>query len=227
MLTKTLREVCFLKTLAPKEITQLLTIARLMRYKNGDLVFKRKDIGNNFFIVKSGRIKIFTTVGPQKKKTFAYLKKGDFFGEMSLLGGKVRSASAQAVEESELLVISRHNFRELILQNPDFTLKLLHTLVYRLNKCDKELESMIFHNILGRLADSLIDLSGDKRPKNVSKNVTMAIDQNELAEYMGTTRVPVCRAINTLKRSGVIDYKRGKLTVLDMEKLRAISGNAA
>ena len=44
---------------------------------------------------------------------------------------------------------------------------------------------------------------------------------------MGTTRVPVCRAINTLKRSGIIDYKRGKLTVLHMPKLRAISGNAA
>lgn len=227
MLTKILREVCFLKTLAPKEINKLLAIARLTRYKDGDLVFKKEDIGNNFFIVKSGRIKIFSAVGPQKKKTFAYLTKGDFFGEMSLLGGKVRSASAQAMEDSELLVISKNNFRELILQNPDFTLKLLHTLVDRLSKCDKELESMMFHNILGRLADALIDLSGDKRSKNPLKKVTMAIDQNELAEYMGTTRVPVCRAINTLKRSGVIDYKRGKLTVLDMVKLRAISGNAA
>jgi CRP-like cAMP-binding protein len=227
MLTKILREVCFLKTLAPKEIDQLLTIARLMRYKSGDLVFKKEDIGNNFFIVKSGRIKIFSAIGPQKKKTFAYLQKGDFFGEMSLLGGKVRSASAQAMEESELLVISRKRFRELILQNPDFTLKLLHTLVERLTKCDNELESMMFHNILGRLADSIIALIGAKHPKDVSKNITVAIDQNELAEYMGTTRVPVCRAINTLKRSGVIEYKRGKLTVLNMDKLRAISGNPA
>jgi len=54
----------------------------------------------------------------------------------------------------------------------------------------------------------------------------MSLNQNELAEYMGTTRVPVCRAINTLKRSGVIDYKRGELTVLDMDKLRSISGNS-
>ena len=227
MLTKILREVCFLKTLAPKEINKLLTIARLLRYKNGDLVFKKEDIGNNFFIVKSGRIKIFSAIGPQKKKTFAYLQKGDFFGEMSLLGGKVRSASAQAMEESELLVISRKKFRELILQNPDFTLKLLHNLVERLTKCDNELESMMFHNILGRLADSIIALIGTKRPKNVPGNVTVAIDQNELAEYMGTTRVPVCRAINTLKRSGIIEYKRGNLTVLNMGKLRSISGNAA
>ena len=177
--------------------------------------------------MKSGRIKIFSAVGPQKRKTFAYLKKGDFFGEMSLLGGKVRSASAQAMEESELLVISKSNFRELILQNPDFTLKLLHTLVARLIQCDKELESMMFHNILGRLADAIIALTGTRRSTNIPKTVTIAIDQNELAEYMGTTRVPVCRAINTLKRSGIIDYKRGNLSVLHMAKLRAISGNAA
>jgi len=222
MLTKILREVPFFRALTPKEISQVLSISKLKRYKNGELVFKKEDIGNNFFIVKSGRIKIFTAVGPQKRKTFAYLKKGDFFGEMSLLGGKIRSASAQAMEETELLVISRNNFRSLILHNPDFTLKLLHTLVDRLSKCDKEIGSMLFHNILGRLADAVIDLAPNKR----AKTVKMAIDQNELAEYMGTTRVPVCRAINTLKRAGVIEYKRGELSVLSMDKLRAISGNS-
>jgi CRP-like cAMP-binding protein len=209
--------------LAPKEIRRILSIAKLKRYESGELVFLKEDIGNHFFIVKCGRIKIFTAIGAGKKKTFAYLEKGDFFGEMSLLGGRVRSASAQAVEDSELLVISRKNFKALILQAPDFTLKLLHTLVNRLNKCDKEIESMLFHNILGRLADALIDLAGNNR----AKAIKMAIDQTELAEYMGTTRVPVCRAINTLKRGGLIEYRRGELTVLNMKKLRSLAGNAA
>ena len=221
MVTSALRKVCFFRALTPKEIAQLLSIARIKRYKSGEMVFRKEDIGNNFFIVKSGRIKIFTAIGPEKKKTFAYLKKGDFFGEMSLLGGVVRSASALAEDDSELIVISRNNFRELIRQSPDFTLKLLYTLTNRLNKCDKEIESMLFHNILGRLADAILDLAKDKH----AKTIKMAIDQNELAEYMGTTRVPVCRAINTLKRSGVIEYHRGELTVLSMEKLRSISGN--
>lgn len=222
MIARILRKVSFFKTLAPKEIRRILSIAKLKRYESGELVFLKEDIGNHFFIVKCGRIKIFTAIGAGKKKTFAYLEKGDFFGEMSLLGGRVRSASAQAVEDSELLVISRKNFKALILQAPDFTLKLLHTLVNRLNKCDKEIESMLFHNILGRLADAIIELAGSKR----SGTVKMSMDQNEIAEYMGTTRVPVCRAVNTLKRCGVISYKRGELTVLDMKRLRTIAGNA-
>ncbi|MBI4803279.1 MAG: Crp/Fnr family transcriptional regulator [Elusimicrobia bacterium] len=221
MVTKILQKVLFFKGLTHKEIKQILTIAHVKRYRPGELIFMKEDIGNHFFIVKSGKIKIFTSIGTEKRKTFAFLKKGDFFGEMSLLGGKVRSASAQAVEETELLVISKHNFKKLILENPDFTLKLLHTLVNRLNKSNKEVESMLFHNILGRLADTIIDLTKDKH----SSPLKMELDQNELAEYMGTTRVPVCRAINTLKKSGVIDYKRGELIVLNMKKLRSISGN--
>ncbi len=223
MLSKMLSKVCFFQALQPKDLNKVMAIGRLRRYKSGDLVFEKEDLGDNFFIVNSGRIKIFTSIGPEKKKTFAFLKPCDFFGEMSLLGGKVRSASAQAVEDSELLVISKKNFRDLISRSPDFTLKLLYTLADRLNKCDKEVESMLFHNILGRLADAIMDLAKDKH----AKVIKIKIDQNELAEYMGTTRVPVCRAINTLKRSGVIKYRRGELIVQDMDKLRSISGKAA
>jgi len=55
----------------------------------------------------------------------------------------------------------------------------------------------------------------------------MKMSQTEIADYMGTTRVPVCRAVNTLKRSGVISYKRGELSVLDMRRLRSIAGGAS
>jgi CRP/FNR family transcriptional regulator/CRP/FNR family cyclic AMP-dependent transcriptional regulator len=222
MTASALKKVPFFRGLPQREIERIFSISSIKRYSAGEMVFAKQDLGNNFFIVKSGRIKIFTSVGAGKKKTFAFLKKGDFFGEMSLLGGRVRSASAQAAEDSELFVISKTNFKRLILKNADFTLQLLHTLTERLNKCNKEVESMLFHNILGRLAEAILELSADKH----TRPVKMAIDQNELAQYLGTTRVPVCRAINTLKRSGVIDYRRGELVILDQVRLRSIAGNA-
>ena len=220
MVSTLLKQVSFFSGLSNTELNKVLAIAGVKKYAAGQMVFAKSDLGNQFFVVKSGRIKIFTSVGPEKKKTFAFLKKGDFFGEMSLLGGKTRSASAQAAKDCELFVIPKKNFKKLILENPDFTLKLLHTLVERLNKCNKDVESMLFHNILGRLADAILELSKDKH----SKPVRMAINQNELAQYLGTTRVPVCRAISTLKRSGVIDYRRGELVILNSERLHSIAG---
>ncbi|HAH32970.1 MAG TPA: hypothetical protein DCL44_11725 [Elusimicrobia bacterium] len=222
MISKILKQVPFFKGLTGKEINHILSIARERNCKPDEMIFLKAEIGNHFFIVKSGRVKIFTSIGTEKKKTFAFLKKGDFFGEMSLLGGKIRSASAQAVEPTELLVISRRNFKELILKNADFTLKLLHTLTIRLNNANKDVESMLFHNILGRLAEAIIGLSKNKH----SSPVKIKIDQNELAQYMGTTRVPVCRAISTLKRSRVIDYKRGQLIVLNPARLKSIAGTS-
>lgn len=220
MVTGILKQVSFFSGLNSAELNKVLSIAGVKSYRAGEMVFAKQDLGNHFFIVKSGRIKIFTTVGAGKKKIFAFLKKGDFFGEMSLLGGRGRSASAQAVLESELFVISKKNFRRLVIENPEFSLKLLQTLADRLYKANKEVESMLFHNILGRLAEAILDLSRDSR----SKPVKMAIDQNELAQYLGTTRVPVCRAINTLKRSGVIDYKRGELVILNQARLKSMAG---
>lgn len=221
MVTSLLKQVSFFKDLSNGDLRKIFSISGIRIYAPGQMVFAKEDLGNNFFIVKTGRIKIFTTVGGGKRKTFAYLKKGDFFGEMSLLGGRVRSASAQSVDESELFVISKKNFKRLIMENPEFALKLLHTLAERLQKCNKEIESMLFHNILGRLAEAILELSKDKH----TKPVKMAIDQNELAQYLGTTRVPVCRAINTLKRGGIIDYRRGELVILNQARLQSMAGN--
>jgi len=74
----------------------------------------------------------------------------------------VRSASAMAADETELYVISKRNFKRLIMANPDFTLKLLQTLADRLTRADREIASMLFHNILGRLAEAVLELAKGK-----------------------------------------------------------------
>ncbi|MBU2530161.1 MAG: cyclic nucleotide-binding domain-containing protein, partial [Elusimicrobia bacterium] len=153
-----LKKVPFFKKLNNRALEKLFSIAKIKKFDKGEIVFHKTEIGNNFFVVDSGKIKIFTAIGTTKKKTFAFLEKGDFFGEMSLLGSKTRSASAQAVADSVLLVINRLNFKKLLVKNPDFTLNLLQTLVIRLNTSNTEIENMLFHNILGRLAWKIIEL---------------------------------------------------------------------
>lgn len=215
-----IKKVPFFKGLRDTEIMQVIKIAHSRLYKKNEMIFRKEDIGNSFFIVKEGKVKIFTSIGGDKKKTFAFLNRGDFFGEMSLLGGRVRSASAQAAENTELYVISKRNFTKLIIENHEFTLKLLHTLAGRLTKADKEITSMLFHNILGRLAEAVLELTKTKH----STPLKVAIDQSELAQYLGTTRVPVCRAINVLKREGIIDYHRGELIILNQARLKSMAG---
>ncbi|MDT8287935.1 MAG: cyclic nucleotide-binding domain-containing protein, partial [Elusimicrobiales bacterium] len=124
-LHKALEQVTFLKGLGRPDLNHIVKIAAVRRYKAGDMVFNKEEVGKNFFILNAGKIKIFTSLGGGKKKTFAFLGKGDFFGEMSLLGGKIRSASAQALEDTELLVISKQNFGKLVARHADFSMKII------------------------------------------------------------------------------------------------------
>lgn len=221
-LHKALEKVTFLKGLGKADLNHIVKIASVRRYRAGDMVFNKEEVGKNFFIVNSGKIKIFSSLGGGKRKTFAFLGKGDFFGEMSLLGGKIRSASAQAVEDTELLAISKQNFGRLVVRHADFSMKIIRTLVERLDKANKEVESMLFHNILGRLASAILELEA----KSKAGPLTVAIGQGELAEYLGTTRVPVCRAVNSLKRSGIIDYQRGRIIIKSKARLQSMAARA-
>ncbi len=220
MIEKILKKVQLLNKFSDKEIRKIEKVAVLRRYRKGEPIFNKNEIGNHFFVVKEGRIKIFSTAG-NKTKTLTVIGKNDFFGEMSLLGCKTRSASAIAQEDSQLYVISRKNFNNHLLKNPELTIKLLHALADRLAKADKEIESMLFHNMLGRLAAAIIEIQKDHNGEQDIK-----INQTEIAGYLGTTRVPVCRAINALKKSGMISYENGHLIINDLARLKSVAGKS-
>jgi len=213
MIKNVLKKISYLKKLSDKDIEKISKIAIIKKIPANNLIFNKNEIGNHFFIVKSGKVKIYTAIG-RKTKTIAIINEKDFFGEMSLLGCHERSASAMTIADSELFVISRNQFEKYILKNPEFAIKIMYTLAERLRKADEEIEYMLFHNILGRLANAILEIS-----KNNNNATNIMIDQQEIANYIGTTRVPVCRAIRTLKKSGIIDYSRKKMIIKDMNRL--------
>jgi CRP-like cAMP-binding protein len=167
-------------------------------------------------------VKIFARSGGKKRKTFAYLRAGDFFGEMALLEKKPRSAAAEAVEFTKLLVIENKDFQRLISHNHEMTLSLLRTVSERLRRADEQIEGLLFSNILGRVAKTLYDLSrrGDKRGGAIV--LPERYTQQELADLVGTTREPLTRAISTLRRAQVVELREERYVIKDTRKLEAI-----
>jgi CRP/FNR family cyclic AMP-dependent transcriptional regulator len=173
--------------------------------------------------VLSGRVKIFTYSGGKKRKTFAYLHDGAVFGEMALLEGKTRSAAAEAVSYSRLLMISGADFNRLLKARPDMTMYLLRTVSQRLRLANEQIESLLFQNILGRVAKTLCDLARKAEPSGergvlLEENYT----QQELADLVGTTREPLTRAVGALRRANLIDLRENRYLIPDLEKLRAL-----
>jgi len=209
----------FLRKLDKPLQKKIFSLARQKKYAKGDIIFKKDELGNKLFLVRSGRVKIFSSFGYNKRKTFSFLEPGDIFGEMALLGRNTRTASAQAIVPSEILIISKKNFKEFLLRNPGFSLRLMQVLVERWDRADKEIENMIFYNIMGRLASKLLELVG----KRTRVPVELDIEQSELAECLGTTRVPICRAISVLKKREILSYKKKKILIYNIDKLKSMA----
>jgi len=105
-------------------------------YFQGDTVFNLHDNGNCMYIITSGQIGI--SLNPDKNDYISVLEAGDNFGEMNLLDGLPRSASAAALKDTQLLSLSKSNLRGLILSYPEISLGILRTLSLRLRDTNKK-----------------------------------------------------------------------------------------
>lgn len=217
-----LRSIPFLRQLAPKDLKEVYKISRTREYGPGEAIFSKSSPADRMFIVLSGRVKIFAPSLSKKRKTFAYLQPGDFFGEMALLEGKPRSASAEAVEFSKLLVITAADFKRLLLRDPQLALYLLRTVSQRLRKANEEIEGLLFRNILGRVAKTLLDLSRRGKPHGGAILLDEHYTQQELADIVGTTREPLTRAISALRRAQLLAVKEDRYLITDPGKLSAL-----
>jgi hypothetical protein len=114
----------------------------LVRFKPGEIVYQEGDPGSEMFIVQSGSVRIFRHLGGTKQ-VLAVMEKGDFFGEMSVLEGSPRTASAEAAEPSELIEINTTIFDRMIRGNIEIAVRMLRKLSGRLQESQRRLDEAV------------------------------------------------------------------------------------
>lgn len=224
---KLLRRIPFLSQLKKGDLDRVYKLSRLHDYGPGEQIFSKADSAKQMFIVMSGRVKIYTPSRAKKRKTFGYLEPGDFFGEMALLEGESRTASAEAVSFSRLLVISRADFKRLLLSDAELTYYVLCTVSERLRRADEEIEGLLFRNILGRVSKALHTLAKRGKRFRGGTLIDQHYTQQELADLVGTTREPLTRALSSLRRAQLLDVHHGRYFIKNPAKLEAMALSAA
>ncbi len=109
-------------------------------YKMGTYIFKEQEIGKEMYFVELGKVKIIRQLGTVEMK-LAYLTPGDFFGEMSLITGKKRVASAKAVTDCRLYTMDKKTLEKNLSKNLDFTREIIETLVHRIEDTNTNLQN--------------------------------------------------------------------------------------
>lgn len=138
---------------------------------------------------------------------------------MAIVAGNTRTASAEAVEPTSLLMIHKRDFHRLLRKDHKLTLYLLAAVTVRLRQANEEIEDLLFRNVLGRVAKVLRDL-GARQPKGDGPVVLPGrYTHQDLADLVGTTREPLSRALATLRRAGLVHGEDGRVTILDPRKL--------
>lgn len=136
------KNVPLFQTMTDEEVSEVAGYARELSYSKGTTIFEEDDHGDNFYIIKKGKVEISKMSYSGKEKTLAVLSSGDFFGEMALLDEELRSATVEALEDTTLLVIGRDGVETAVRKNPKVLLQMALILVKRLRRAGDLISQM-------------------------------------------------------------------------------------
>jgi CRP-like cAMP-binding protein len=142
-----LRKITFFEGLSDAELDRLSAATEAIVCQKGDAVYSEDKGGSSLFIIVRGMVRITKVVTFDEKQTLVRLRPGEFFGEMSFIDGHQHSATAEAVEETELVVLNRANFDRLAESNPDLAYKVMMRIALQLSmllrKMDERFVEMV------------------------------------------------------------------------------------
>jgi CRP/FNR family cyclic AMP-dependent transcriptional regulator len=193
---------------------------RRRRFRRNEVIFHQGDTGDSLHIVASGALKIVLPSAEGDEAIIATLRPGDFFGELALLDGAPRSATATAIEPSETLMLPRAAFVDLLATDERLRTALLAGLAGELRRLTGHVEELHFLDLAGRLAMRLTRLAQDAHHR-ASGEVTLdwPYTQSDLASMIGGTRQSVNKLLSVLEEDGLVRIERDTLVITDVEQL--------
>ena len=180
-------------------------------YEGGEAIYAQGDKADAMFYVQHGHVKLTVQSRSGKKAVVAILQPGDFFGEGCMQCQSVRRSSAESIEVSTVSQVKRVVLARVLQEDPVFARMLILHLLTQIGKIEEEFVDQIFSSSEKRLARILLHLAdAESTSKATSQNLKM--NQETLAEMVGTTRSRVSFFMNRFRKQGFIDYN-GSLRV--------------
>lgn len=177
-------------------------------FSRGDYLFQQGDPGDALFIILAGAVKVVSVSGDGNENILAILGRKDFLGEMAVLDGADRSASAQSIRHTSVLMLTRESFYDVILAHPLVSISLLKELCARIRLSNQHVDDLMFCDATTRLDRTLRALArsygveGYKHKAN-DTYLNLRISHRELANLIGVRRETVTRILSKWKKAGL------------------------
>ena len=219
-----LAAIPFFGGLEPAALERLAAGMRSRRFRRGEVIFHVGDPGDALFVIVAGEVKISLPSETGDEAILATLRPGDVFGELALLDGAPRSASASALTPTETVILPRDRFRELIATETGVRDALLASIAGELRRLTTHVEELHFLDITGRLAARLVRLAqegGTPAASDGSVRLRTNLTQADLAAMVGCTRQSVNKLLGQFTDEGLIRLERDAIVLTDIDGLVA------
>jgi CRP-like cAMP-binding protein len=215
-----LKKVSLFDNLNDEQLENIVRITQRRTFAPGTVLFQEKDLGQTFYVVLAGSIKLYTRSASGEEKVLSVVNPGESFGELSLLDGRPRSASAQTLEATTVLELSSQAFMNLLQAHFDITRGILTELCRRLRQTNEQVNDLTFLDGRTRVLKNLILLANrnGKRDGQII-SMHMALNYDELAQLAGVTKQVLTEVLRELEIRGVLQFGINEYR-LNLAKLR-------
>ena len=195
-----------------EEISQLLG---RKTFPAGSTIFYEGEKGESVYFLKKGRIKALKSNVDGEEQILEILQAGDVFGEVVLFGIEEYPATTVAMEDVDLLSLSRSKFKEYFYQNPEIGWGMLHEMAIKLRNAQSKIKNLGLRDTRGRVATLLLNIY--HRHGDGDNGFTLKLNRQEMASLLGTTRETVSRTLSAFKNEGLIEIAGTRVIIKSLE----------
>ncbi|MBS3953987.1 MAG: Crp/Fnr family transcriptional regulator [Methylomicrobium sp.] len=211
-LLNTLQKIPFLASVPQESLASLSAHAKTTHFPKDAFIITEGDDTHSMFILLSGKVRVFTSDDEGKEVTLAIQEAGAFFGELALLGDEPRSASVVTTEKCLCGIISKYDFKQWLLQNPEICLALLSTLSDKVRQLTDKVKQLALSNVYERTIRVLKDMAVDEQGIPVIRDRPT---QQELANMVGASREMINKIMKELTKGGYVEIDHKSLKIIN------------
>lgn len=196
-----------------------------MHFSKKEVIVREGSEGNGCFFIRNGSVKVTRINREDRSILLSVLRTGDFFGELSMLDGGVRSANVVAQEDTDILVLSHKYFLQLLNDAPSVSIQLLTDLALRMRKCDEQIVNLTLNSAKNRIGACLLQIAEDQgtvcpSPKQASVIIKKFPFQHDIANMSSVSRETVNQVIGRFEKEGAILRKDRALTICNYSEFK-------
>jgi CRP/FNR family cyclic AMP-dependent transcriptional regulator len=215
-----LRETDLLRAAPAEELEGLMAAARLRIFPRGQVVFTRGDPGDSLIVVVSGRVKVVIRSADGGELTLTVIESGSTLGELSVADDGPRSADAETLEESQLLLVPRETIQDICARVPSAAQALTSSIAATLRRLTEAASDLVFLDLPRRVAKVLLS-----QPRDEEGTIRPKMTQEELAHQAAGTRQSINAALRGFEKRGWIGIHDRAVSVKEVEALRRFAGD--